>query len=315
MAGHITNETDLAISLLKDGAEEVNGVFDALTIVKFKDTDIADIKYTKHREEIYTANEDMMEDFANLAENEIPPYANLLEGFKISVIPQRKGLRLGVSQTVRMDKMDDTMSVKEFIAEQEEMLVLKGMRTLTKEIINGYTNAFTSFLAPDGVALCGQHVTKAGVNWFNNRLTGNPKLTEASIEQLDTYGSELTAPSGDQMPIDFDAVIVRKNSPNAKMARKLFDCTIAPTKIGDINIYEGEKQVIEHPYLPKDSWFAFNKELGNPITMLVRKKPIIDSEFILKTSALGIDYPATTYIKAFVKTMPFAFAGSDGSES
>jgi hypothetical protein len=133
---------------------------------------------------------------------------------------------------------------------------------------------------------------------------------------MEEYAGAFKMADGKEFPIDYDTIIVKKGSENAREAIKLFAMNIKPTAVNDINIYEGSKTIIETPMLSstnKDYWFARASMLDNSLKVGIGAKPSLmephkDDNEAIRTNCIG-------FWKQGVVNMPFDWYGSDGSTS
>ena len=71
---------------------------------------------------------------------------------------------------------------------------------------------------------------------------------------------------GKPMPVSMKSIVVKKGGKAAVAARKLFGMygsQYSPTVIGDINIYMGEFNIIETPYIISDTAYYFMGDMMN----------------------------------------------------
>jgi hypothetical protein len=118
------------------------------------------------------------------------------------------------------------------------------------------------------------------------------------------------------MPIDFDTIVVKKGTENARQAKRMFAFKINPTKIADVNIYEGERTIIETPMIlgaNKNNWFSFDSKIELPLLVSILKFPSLNEP--IKQNNEAVRSNVTGYFTAGITNMPFNFYGSDGTQS
>lgn len=280
-------------------------------ISQYQDNRIVDFYDTTEVFEIFTSTEGMT-GFKKLGDLETPPSLTLEDGYSVTIYEERFGGAITLPEKVyRRDGVDNTIKVDTYLMRQRNQLMKEAVHTVVKSAMDFLNDGFTGakYLAPDGVALFGTHIWKTGGS-FNNKTTA--PLSEDAIDDVVEYGGDFKDPSGKPMPIDFDTIIVKKGSPNAKIAKQYFAETIAPTKVADINIYEGSFTIIETPYIDdKDNWFMRSSRLENSLKFGIGIYPSMNEPILEKN--LSIYSSATGFWKQGICNLPFDWYASDGS--
>lgn len=290
----------------------------AADILRYKDSRIFTFEDTTEWTEIFNSTESM-DGAKELTETETPPTLTLDEGYQVSLSNKRFGGGIIITETDMQKAGDSTVLIKKFIERKRNGLLRSNRNLFLTNIFKMLNEAFDSgsaYLAPDGVEICGTHIWQTdGATGFTNK--GTLPMSAEAIEALEEYGGAFTDAKGIPMPISFDTIVVKKGSKAAREAKKLFMLNgTTPTKVGDINIYEGEYTVIETPYITaanKTAWFAFSSQLENPLyvgisKMPALKAPIVDVNESVRTNATG-------FWKQGVNNLPFAVYGSTGTGS
>lgn len=287
-------------------------------IRNFKATGIANVRDTKTFEETFSST-GSMGGLEELSATQTPPSTKLKAGHTVVVDKKRFGLSFDLTEEDQLRASDSSTKVNEWINRTKIRALSLANTKYYDEVVGLYNNAFTTTLSPDAVALCGQHLKLDNSDWFNNKLNGNPLLTEASLESLVTYGADFKDGAGNDLPITFNTFVVKTGSANAKFARQyLLENAMVPTQAGNINIYSsGINRVIEIPTLTETAWFAFdrnqpaNSELGIPIDLAIIKPPeitVFDSQ-VNKSKIFSL----TMFHGISAPKMPMNFAGSPGA--
>jgi hypothetical protein len=180
-------------------------------------------------------------------------------------------------------------------------------------VLFNYAFATTYYAAPDTAALIGTHTWKTpGSSTFSNAATA--ALSLSAVEALEEYAGAFTLPDGKKPTLNFDTIVVVKGSANSREARKLFAEKISPTSIGDINIYQGSKTVVETPHIAwakRGYWFAHASNMENSLKLGIGMKPTLQEPLrqnneAIRTNCMG-------FWKQGIVNMPFDWYGSDGT--
>lgn len=285
-----------------------------LMIEQFIQARYFNVEVTDEFSEIFTSTEGMTGS-RKLSELETPPTLALEDGYTVTLTNERFGGAILVSSTDRQKMKDSTVKVKRFLTKQRNQLLIDNKHLLVTRAHLMLNEAFSSgsdFLAPDGVELCGAHSWATGTT-FNNKATS--ALDQNAVDTAIEFGGAFTAADGKEWPQNYDVIVVKKGSANARMAKKLFAFGIKPTAIGDINIYEGEFIIIETPFITSTNtgyWFMLDLSVyASPLHVGITKVPTlmpsqVESNEAIRTNCEG-------FWNQGVNNMPFNVYGADGT--
>lgn len=285
-------------------------------IRSYQDNRIINFYETSEISEIFVATEDMS-DPKELSSLETPPTLTLDEGYEVQITESRFGGAIEIpEQTYARDSLDRTIKVDQYLQRARNLLLRKNINLLLNRAFRllNYAFATTYYAAPDAAALCASHTWNGGET-FDNSATAALDDAGTAIDALEEYGGAITTPnSGEPMPQDFDIIIVKKGSPNARVAKKLFAFNINPVAVGDINIYYGMKTIVETPYISsanKNYWFARASMLDNSLAVGIGKYPEMNEP--IKQNNEAIRSNCTGFWKQGIINMPLDFYGSTGA--
>lgn len=249
-----------------------------------------------------------------LAEDEAPALAGGIEGYQISLTAQRYGLGVKFTETDYQRAKDNTTLVETIIESKRNILLIDVTNQLIQSGFGMLNDAFAgaSYLAPDAAALCATHTWKTSGTTFSN--AGTAALSTISVDAAIEWAGALVDAAGHPMPINLDTLIVKKGSPNAVMAKRLFANGIQATQINDINIYEGTVKIIETPYITsanKNFWFMLDSAFESPLYVGIYKMPSLNDP--IKETSESVRINATGYYKVGINNMPFMVYGSNGT--
>lgn len=288
----------------------------ANAIDSYRDNRIVDIYPTTEVFEIFTSTEGMT-GAKELANAETPPVLDLNDGYSVQIEEKRFGGAIELLENeYRREEADASTKVGVALKRKRNKLLIANKNLFLTEMFKFLNYAFdtTYYAAPDGVALCGTHSWKTGGSFVNN---GTAKLTQSAVDSLEEYGGAMVDSAGVPMPLDFDTIIVKKGSENARMAKMLFANGISPVAVADINIYEGSKTIIETPYITsgnKNYWFAYATKdpNGNPLKIGIGEYPTLREPIRQNNEAIRSN--CTGFWKQGIVNMPYAVFGSTGAE-
>ena len=286
------------------------------SIMEYKDSRLFTFEDTTEWTEIFNSTE-ALSGSKELCENETPPTTTLDEGYQVSLTTKRFGGAIELTEDDMMKAGDSTVLIDKYIERKRNQLLVDNRNLFLTRIFAMYNEAFSStsdYLAPDGVELCGTHTWSSGGTWSN---AGTTAMSETALEELQVYGGAFTDAKGRPMPVTFDIIVVKKGSATSKEARKLAGVWgMVPTKVADINIYEGEYTIIETPYITtanKAYWFALSSRMENPLYVGIRKMPSMNEPIRQNNEAVRSN--CTGYYKQGINNMPIGIFGSTGANS
>lgn len=304
------NRSDYAIQAVK-GIKDTfnNGVQDDLN--QYKDNRIFDFAQSDEVFEIFTSTEGV-NGVIELADAQTPPLLTLEDGYSVTVEEKRFGAGFVINEkTWRRDKGDSTMNVDNFIAENAAQIMRDAVNFVLTEGFQLLNDGFAGaeLLAPDGDPIFSDSHTWASGGAFDNK--GTAAMGESAMDTLMEYGGSFTDASGKPMPLSFDTIIVKKGSAAEREARRLFAYQISPVAIGDINLYEGEMNIVSTPYITDGrQWFARDSRFKNPLRVKIGEAPTMRDPIKLENEAVRVN--VTGFIAVAATNMPFAYFGSTG---
>ena len=282
-------------------------------ILKYMTVPIFNFENTSEFQEIFTSTEGLTGS-KELTESETPPTLKLEDGYAVTLTDKRFGGAIEVTETDTVRMKDSTTLIDKYIQRQRNQLLKNNRHLFLRNVYNLLNDAFTgaTYLAPDGDALISDSHTWNSGGTFDNKSTA--ALTQTAWDALMEYGGAFTDPAGEEWPIDFDTIIVKKGSANETMAKKLFAFGINPTAINDINIYEGTVRIIATPYITtanKLCWFALDSKMESPLYVGINKMPGLNEPIRQNNEAIRTN--CTGYYKVGINNMPFCIYGSTGA--
>lgn len=283
-------------------------------IEEYKDNRIIEFYDTVEVFEIFTSTEGMT-GAKELGELETPPTLKLEDGYSITITEKRFGGSVLLPEsTYRREVKDNTLKVDAYIKRQRNQLLKTNTHLFLTNaflMLNESHDSGSDYLAPDGVEITGAHTWASG-GTFDNSAT--EALDSDAVDTALEYAGAFTDPSGKEMPLDFDTIIVKKGSAAHRQAIRLFAKGIVPTKVADINIYEGEFTIIATPYITtanKLKWWMRSSRLDNSLAVGIGELPTMREP--LRESNEAIRSNVTGFWKQGVINMPFDYYGSDGT--
>jgi len=280
---------------------------------EYMDNRVFDFYNTSEVFEIYTSTEGL-NGSRKLAELETPPVLALEDGYTVTITENRFGGAIILSEKMwRRDGADATLKVDSYLMRQRNQLLKDNVNLLLTEAFTFLNFAFatTYYAAPDAAVLCGSHTWSTGTT-FDNGITA--AFTESEVDTALEYAGAFTDASGKPMPLNFDTIIVKKGSPNARLAKKLFAFGITPAHVADINIYEGTFKIVEVPYITsakKAYWFMRDSSLDNSLKVGIGAYPAMRDPIRENNEAIRSN--VTGFWKQGIVNMPFDWYGSDGT--
>lgn len=252
--------------------------------------------------------------FRKLAEAEVPDVTSLEQGYNTTISAERGGLGMNISQTTMVRAKDNTVKVSNYIMEQSAQLMKTVVNGLVTDAFAPYNEAFssTTYLAPDGICLCGTHTYNGGNTFVNASAS---EFSESAVDALYEYAGAFTDQSGKPMPLNFNAVMVKKGSAVAKAVRQLFAFGINPTAVNDINVYYGEMTVYETPYITtankKNVFFIDTSIMPSPVVLDVVEYPTFQEP--MKQANESITSNITGYWRNGIAVLPINIFGMKGA--
>jgi len=306
---------DYALHAVKGIKEVVHNTMGEM-LEQFMDNRVIDFYVTNESSEIFTSTEGIT-GMEELGDEETPPSLALEDGYSTTLTPDRFGGQIVIPERVYgVDQGDPSVKVDKFLIEQRDQLLLSLKNKMLNSafyMLNNAHNSSALTLAPDSVELCGTHTWATG-GTFDNSATA--ALDQDAVDDMEEFGGKFMDPTDVDRPYvhDYDTIIVKKGSANARMAKKLFAFGITPISVADINIYEGEKTVIETPYISytnRGYWFGRDSNFKNSLVLGVNRVPAMREP--MKQDNEAIVSNCTGFWKRGIKNVPHDWYGSNGT--
>jgi len=310
MATTISDYTNLAIK----GLQEPFKLAVQNRLEKYMELEFINFGSSTEYDKIYSSLEGIS-GFRKLGELETPDVKSLEEGYNTTISAERGGLGMNVSQTTMVRAKDDTTKIDAYLMEQRDQLLKTVVNGLMVDAFAPYNEAFssTTYLAPDGVCLCGTHTYKGGGTFTNAQPD---EFGEEAIDKAWEYAGAFTDQSGKPMPLNFTAILVKKGSKVAKAAKQYFASGISPVAVNDVNIYEGEVRVVETPYITdankKNYFFIDSNIMKSPVVLDVVEYPTFQDP--IKEKNESITSNITGYWRNGIAVLPINIYGGKGAE-
>lgn len=309
MSTTISDYTNLAIK----GLQEPFKLAVQNRLERYLDIEFINFGSSSEYDKIYSSLEGVS-GFRKLGELEVPDVKDLSQGYNTTISAERGGLGMNVSQTTMVRAKDDTTKIDAYLMEQRDQLLKTVANGLITDAFAPYNEAFssTSYLAPDGICLCGTHTYNGGGTFVNAKAD---EFSEDAIDAAFEYAGDFTDQSGKPMPLNFTSILVKKGSAVAKAARQYFASGISPVAVNDVNIYEGEVRVIETPYITtankKNFFFIDTNIMASPVVLDVVEYPTFQEP--MKQANESITSNITGYWRNGIAVLPINILGFKGA--
>lgn len=250
-----------------------------------------------------------------LSESEAPPVAALGDGYSTTITKKRFGGAYVLTEDDREKMGDSSTKVNEFLIRQRNRCLRDNVKKFVTNLHRflNYAFATTYFAAPDTAALCATHTWASGETFVNN---GTSAFSEAALKTALEAISQIADGVGEEMQIDPNVIVVRKNSPAEWAARQLLAEHIVPTSVGDVNIFEGSMTIIATPhitYANQNYWFLFDTSVPEDGALYagIGKYPAFTEPKIQNNE--DILQNVTGYWQQGIVNMPTMIYGSTGA--
>jgi hypothetical protein len=203
-------------------------------------------------------------------EHETPEVNSLGDGYSITISKKRFTNAYEITSTDIEARKDSTTKVDQFLIRQRDHALANASRFFTKGLLDflNYGDVTTKYAAPDTKALYADDHAWASGETFDNK--GTSTFSQSAVQAALLAGSLIEDGSGELMDVNYDTIVVYKNTETAVEAKKLFANGINATAVGDVNIYNGTMTIIELPlYVVANAadWFLFDTSMPdeNPL--------------------------------------------------
>lgn len=284
-----------------------------IAIMSFAGLPTFTIEETDQFSEIFTSTESLSGTRA-LAENEAPDVNNLQDGYSVTLTDVRYGNAIEITETDQQKFKDGSVKVDTYLIRQRDNLLRDVKNKFVTGIHEVYNDGFTgaTYLAPDGVALFGSHSwnTTGAAAWDNSATDA---LSQTSVDTAMEFGGDFKDGSGRPFPQTYDTIFVKLGGQAEREAKKLFAENISPTAVNDVNIYQGEFQIVSSPYLTSNTaWYMMDtKQYDIPVYAGIGKMPQLNEPIVQNNEAIRTN--ATGFWKIGINNQPFMMYGSDGT--
>lgn len=251
-----------------------------------------------------------------LTEQETPDVNSLGDGYSVTITEKRFGNGYQTTSSDRQKMKDDSTKVDVFLTRQRNRALRDSKSFFVKSLMDFFNNAFdtTLYAAPDAKALyADDHTWKSGLT-FDNKLTA--AFSESALQAALQQGSAIEDGVGEIMDLEYNTIVVKKNSDAAIEARKLFAHGITPTAVADVNIYEGSMTIIELPHIKTANaayWFLFDTTMQeeNPLYAGIGQFPRFTEPKLQNNEAILQNVEG--FWKQGIVNMPYMTLGSNGT--
>jgi hypothetical protein len=247
-----------------------------------------------------------------LTESQEPVTNRLEKGFKVTLVAQKFGQKLVISEHAREKAKDNMEKLAEHIATEMETATIGTYDFMEQEAhrVLNFATTSTYYVSPDGQPMISaNHLwNSTGATWSN--LMASAPLTASVVDAAAAYGGAFVDAEDKPLPLNFDTIVVKKGGAASRAAKKLFGIGTSnqymATTIGGVNIYFGEMTIIETPYLTNGNAYFFldmSGKYGNPFLFDIVKAPTVAD--IIAESNGDYVYPYSAFIKIGIQKQPF----------
>jgi hypothetical protein len=270
---------------------------------------------TDETSEIFTSTEGMS-GVEELGELTTPPSLKLEDGYSVTINEKRWGGAIVIPETTyRRTGRDPSYKVDKFLKRQRKQLLKTNTHKLITQAHLMLNEAFDStsvYLAPDSVEVIGAHTWNSG-GTFDNSTT--EVFSQEAADNADEWAGEQTDPAGKERPLTFTCIVAKKGSEAAREATRIYAKEIVPTAVNDINIYEGELDVITTPFIlsaRKLDWFMMDLTIeDSPLAVGIGEYPTMREPIKERNEAIRAN--CTGFWKQGVLNMPYNMYAGDGT--
>ena len=203
-------------------------------------------------------------------EHETPEVNTLGDGYSVTITKKRFTNAYEITSSDIERAKDNTTMVDKFLIRKRDHALRDAKRFFTKGLLDffNYGDVTTKYAAPDTKALYAtDHAWNSGETFGNK---GTSAFSQSAVQAAMQAGSLISDSVGELMDVNYDTIVVYKNTEAAVAAKQLFAFGITPTAVGDVNIYEGTMTIIELPlYVVANAadWFLFDTSMPdeNPL--------------------------------------------------
>ena len=281
------------------------------SLMQYKDAKIFRFDNTREYKELFTSTEGMSQG-KKLSELENPPLKTEGEGYSMTVTESRFGNAIQISSTQMRQAESNTEMIDKYLARQAADNVRSCEAIFLNNVFELLNLGFTTELTVDGLSIFNAaHAWNSTGNTFDNYAT--KAMSVEALEELDSYGGAFQDANEDkQMPVKFDTIIVKTGSAASRKARQILAEKIQPTAIGDVNVFYGEKTIVETPYITNPlHWFARDSRQPNPMYVGIGKSPTLKPPLRMQNESQVINVEG--FWKRACVNMPYTWYGSDGT--
>jgi len=216
------------------------------------------------------------------------------KGYKVTYDSAEFGHKMAITKKARLKVGDNTESIAKIADKQKNSLIISMKTFIEKETralldyANG-SNAAYKILAPDLKPLYADNHTwkSTGTTFDNNLGTSAIDLTHAAA--VKEYAGAFVDSHGVPMPLVFNKIFVRTGGTASRQAKAIYASKNAQgqyqvTDLGDINIYSGDVQVIEIPWMTSGNDYFYMADtsmlnVDNPLFVEFVQRPMAEGTF------------------------------------
>jgi len=223
------------------------------------------------------------------------PESWMEKGYKTAFESAEFGHKLVITKKARNKERDVTEKILQLANKQKNYAIVALHHFLEKNTSEIFNQAFSStkYLAPDWKVLCASdhswNSTPAGKTYktWSNLLSASA-LDLTQVDAVEKKAWDFKDATGDQKPLHFQYVMVKKGWTASRQALKIFARKDAMwqylvSTIWNLNIYQGAYMVIENPWMTSDTAYFFltwpDTEIERSIMARFVERPRIQTEF------------------------------------
>lgn len=241
------------------------------------------------------------------------------KGYKVTYDSAEFGHKMAITKKARLKVGDSTEKVAEIANKQKNAAIIAMNTFLEKEMcaLLDYTNASNAsykILSPDLKPLASAtHTWNSTGTTFDNDFGTDPIDIDHAADVV-SYGASFVDSHGTAMPLNFNTIFVKKGGTASRQARSVYSSRNAQwqyqvTSIGDINLYAGEVNVVEIPWMSSGNDYVYMADIEgmnieNPLFCEFVQRPQAEGVF-KENDNLTWEMPYSASFKYGVKNLPF----------
>lgn len=241
------------------------------------------------------------------------PDVDTAESYEKVLSSREFGGKVIITKKERLKRKDPSVLMDYVINKKVPVGVADMANFVEEKTMTMLNNGFTTALAPDGVAIFGNHTYKSSGNSFDN--SSATAAGEAALTELEKYAGDFKDAFGKPMPISLTTLVVKKGSTAAKNFKQVLagDNKLQAATIGNVNIHNnGTYTLVETPFITSDTaWYAFDPRKDNALVVEFVERPTME-EMIRRENGDEVQ-PLSGSMKFGCAYLPTNWYGSTGS--